>query len=176
MNSLFALPEIRPWELIVRTISIYLAVVVLLRIAGKKQLGQMGPTEFVAVLLLSNGVENAMTAGESSLLGGLISAVALVFTSRFISWGTFKSALLRTWFEGTPRVLVQNGVVIEANLSRELLTHGDLIKMLRQQGVDRIEDAFLAVLDPEGNLTVARHPVTAPGQTGVTPTSPPAAS
>jgi uncharacterized membrane protein YcaP (DUF421 family) len=171
MSSLFALPDIQLWELVVRTIVIYLAVVVLLRVAGKKQLGQMGPTEFVSVLLLSNGVQNGMTGGDNTLFGGLLSAFALVLASRLISWGTFKSALLRTWFEGTPRVLVQNGVIVQASLDRELLTKGDLVKMLRQQGVDRIEDAFLAVLDPEGNLTVARHPVTGPGEPGATPTT-----
>lgn len=174
MSSLFELPEIRPLELIARTIGIYLSVVLLLRLAGKKQLAQMGPTEFVAVLLLANGVENAMTGGENSFLGGLISAVALVLISRLISWGTFKSTLLRTWFEGTPRVLVQNGVIVQANLDRELLTKGDLTMMLRQQGMDRIEDAFLAVISPEGNLTVARHPVSSP--TATNPAPPPSSA
>jgi uncharacterized membrane protein YcaP (DUF421 family) len=173
MSALFTQFEVRPWELLVRTVTIYLAVVILLRIAGKKQLGQMGPTEFVAVLLLSNAVQNAMVGADNTLLGGLLSAAALVVTSRFISWATFKSAWMRTWFEGTPSVLVQNGQVVQASLDRELLTKGDLIKMLRQQGIDRIEEAYLAVLDPEGNLTVARHPATET-VSSTTPPTPPA--
>jgi uncharacterized membrane protein YcaP (DUF421 family) len=60
---------------------------------------------------------------------------------------------------------------VQASLDRELLTKGDLIKMLRQQGVDRIEDAYLAVLDPEGNLTVARHPTPDSAQSATAPTS-----
>jgi uncharacterized membrane protein YcaP (DUF421 family) len=136
----------------------------------------MGPTEFVAVLLLSNAVQNAMVGSDNSLLGGLLSAAALVITSRFISWATFKSAWMRAWFEGTPSVLVQNGQIVQASLDRELLTKGDLIKMLRQQGVDRIEDAYLAVLDPEGNLTVARHPAPDSAQSATAPTSTPTAT
>lgn len=173
MSALFTQLHVQPWELLVRTVTIYLAVVTLLRVAGKKQLGQMGPTEFVAVLLLSNAVQNAMVGTDNSLLGGLLSATALVIVSRFISWATFKSAWMRAWFEGTPSVLVQNGAIVQASLDRELLTKGDLIKMLRQQGIDRIEDAYLAVLDPEGNLTVARHAVADPAPSAApTPATP----
>lgn len=167
MKDLFTSFEIPPWELFLRTFVIYLVVVVMLRLAGKKQLGQMGPTEFVAVLLLSNAVQNAMVGPDSTLLGGLTSAGVIVVTSRLLSWLTFKSPRMRTVFEGTPCVLVQNGQLVRANLERELITEGELIKMLRQQGIDRPEDAFLAVLDPEGHLTVARHlQAVAPTTTG----------
>lgn len=158
MKAIFTDFGVPPWELLVRTFTIYLVVVVMLRLAGKKQLGQMGPTEFVAVLLLSNAVQNAMVGTDNSLSGGLLSAGVLVVASRLISWVTFKNARMRTWLEGTPCVLVQNGAIIRANLDRELLTEGDLIKMLRQQGIESPAEAYLAVLDPEGNLTVARHP------------------
>lgn len=162
MKELFTSLGVHPWELIIRNLTIYLVVVVMLRLAGKKQLGQMGPTEFVAVLLLSNAVQNSMVGTDSSLLGGVLSAGVLVLASRLVSWVTFKSTRMRTWFEGTPCVLVQNGKIIQASLDRELLTEGDLIKMLRQQGIDSPAEAYLAVLDPEGNLTVARHPVETP--------------
>src|SRR2546422_5571627 len=171
MRSLFTHFDVHPWELFVRTITIYFVVVVFLRLAGKKQFGQMGPTEFVAVLLLSNAVQNAMVGADNSLLGGVVCAGALVLTSRFVSWATFKSGRTRAMLEGTPTVLVQNGKIIQANLDRELLTRGDLVKMLRQQGIDRIEDAYLAVLDPECNLTVARHPVDASTKSTSTPPS-----
>ncbi|HEY0946452.1 MAG TPA: YetF domain-containing protein [Opitutaceae bacterium] len=175
MNAPFSDFGVPPWELLFRTLTIYLVVIVMLRLAGKKQLGQMGPTEFVAVLLLSNAVQNAMVGTDNSLLGGLLSAGVLVVASRLISWVTFKSARMRTWFEGTPCVLVQKGAIIQANLDRELLTEGDLIKMLRQQGIDSPAEAYLAVLDPEGNLTVARHPRETSAQTASPPPATPAA-
>ena len=176
MSSLFTHFDVHPWELFVRTITIYFVVVLFLRLAGKKQFGQMGPTEFVAVLLLSNAVQSAMVGSDNSLLGGVVCAGALVLTSRFVSWATFKSGRTRALLEGTPTVLVQNGKIIQANLDRELLTRGDLVKMLRQQGIDRIEDAYLAVLDPECNLSVARHPVESAGTITSAPPSVPASS
>ena len=102
MSSLFTHFDVHPWELFVRTITIYFVVVVFLRLAGKKQFGQMGPTEFVAVLLLSNAVQNAMVGADNSLLGGVVCAGALVLTSRFVSWATFKSGRTRALLEGTP--------------------------------------------------------------------------
>jgi len=157
MKELFTTAGVHPAEIIFRSLTIYIVVIVMLRVAGKKQLGQMGPTELIAVLLLANAVQNAMLGQDSSLYGGLISAGVLVAASRTISWLTFRSSLMRTCFEGTPRVLIQKGTIIQANLDLELLTKGDLIKMLRQQGIDTPTEAYVAVLDPEGNLTVARH-------------------
>lgn len=145
-------------QLLLRTLAVYIAVIVLLRLAGKKQLGQMGATEFVALLLLSNAVENAMTGGSDSLVGGIFSAILLVLCSRIISYGTFKSARLRTWLDGTPTVLIQNGKIIQANLDRELLTPGELVSLLRKQGVETVAEVYIAVLDSKGGLSVARHP------------------
>jgi len=162
MNGLFTRLDVPPWELIARTVAIYFILIVFLRVAGKRQMGQMGPTEFVTILLLSNAVQAAMTGGGNSLLGGVISAGILVLASWFVTWVTFKSPRMRTIFRGTPIVLVQKGRIIQSALDRELLTKGDLIKMLRQQGVDRIEDAYLAVLDSEGSLSVARQPPEVP--------------
>lgn len=149
-------------EILVRTAVVYFAVLVLLRLAGKKQLGQMGATEFVALLLLSNAVQNAMVGGDNSLVGGVASAALLVLCSRLISWGTFRSARLRTWLEGTPTVLIQDGHVVQANLDREMLTPGELVNLLRKQGVETVAEVYIAVLDPNGNLSVARHPADLP--------------
>ena len=158
MHKLFTHFDVPPLELVVRIIVVYFGVLMFLRLGGKRQLGQMGPTEFLAILLVSNAVQNAMNGGDSSLMGGLISAGALVLMSWFISWSTFKSRRIRSVLEGTPTVLVHKGEIIQANLDKELLTKGDLIAMLRLQGIDRIEEAYLAVLGPECTLTVARHP------------------
>jgi uncharacterized membrane protein YcaP (DUF421 family) len=149
--------DIAPAELLLRSAVIYLAVLLFIRLSGKKQMGQMGPTEFVALLLLSNAVQNAMTGGDNSLMGGLLSAALLIVASRLISYGTFKSATLRAWFEGTPTVLIQNGAVIQANLDRELLTRGELVNLLRKQGVETVAEVYIAVLAPDGSLSVARH-------------------
>src|SRR5437764_10386808 len=103
-------------NLVIRAVVVYLSVLILLRISGKRQLGQMGATEFVAILLISNAVQNAMNGGDNSLSGGLILAVVLIALSTLISYLTFKSRFWSTIFEGTPTLIVHKGVVIKKNL------------------------------------------------------------
>src|SRR3954471_22910725 len=98
-------PDVPYWNLIVRAIVVYLAVLILLRISGKRQLGQMGATEFVAILLISNAVQNSMNGGDNSLTGGLILATVLVGLSALISYLTYRSRFFSTIFEGTPTLL-----------------------------------------------------------------------
>src|SRR4051812_40732772 len=92
-------------NLITRAVVVYLSVLILLRISGKRQLGQMGATEFVAILLISNAVQNAMNGGDNSLMGGLILAAVLIVLSTLISFLTYKSSVFSAIFEGTPTLL-----------------------------------------------------------------------
>src|SRR3954452_19507967 len=102
-------------NLVLRGTVVYLAVIVLLRISGKRQLAQMGATEFVAILLISNAVQNAMNGGRNSLLGGLLLAVVLITLSWAISWATFRNRRARALFEGSPRLLIHRGKPLEPN-------------------------------------------------------------
>src|SRR3954467_927074 len=107
--------DISALDLVIRASVVYIFVLLLLRLAGKKQMGQMSPTEFVAILLISNAVQNSMNGGDNSLVGGLILAAALIFTSWLISLLTFHSRTWATIFEGTPTLLIHKGQVIEKN-------------------------------------------------------------
>src|SRR3954470_17889269 len=101
--------SLTPANLIVRAIVVYLAVLILLRISGKRQLGQMGATEFVAILLISNAVQNAMNGGDNSVIGGLLLAGVLVGLSALISYLTYRSRWFSSIFEGTPTLLIHKG-------------------------------------------------------------------
>src|SRR4249919_2105578 len=115
-----------PLDLVIRATVVYLAVLLLLRIAGKRQLGQMGATEFVALLLISNAVQNSMNGGDNSLTGGLLLAVVLIALSWLISLATYKSKVAQRVFEGTPALFVHHGKVHEKNLAHERITRNDL--------------------------------------------------
>src|SRR3954447_24735593 len=92
--------NLSPLNLMIRAMVVYLAVLILLRISGKRQLGQMGATEFVALLLISNAVQNSMNGGDNSLMGGLLLALVLIVTSTAISVLTFRSRFFERVFEG----------------------------------------------------------------------------
>ncbi|MGZ3768699.1 MAG: DUF421 domain-containing protein [Bdellovibrio sp.] len=148
--------NISPINLIIRAFVVYLVVLILLRISGKKQLGQMGPTEFVAILLISNAVQNSMNGGDNSLSGGLLLAVVLVSLSTLISYLTYKSRFVSAVFEGTPTLLVHKGKVISENLAKERMSDGELRTLLRKQGLHQISEINTAILEADGTLSVTK--------------------
>ncbi len=148
---------VHPLDLVVRAGVIYLVILLLLRLAGKRQMGQMGPTEFVVVLLISNAVQNSMNGGDNSLIGGILLAVVLVAMSWLISLATFRSARIRMLFEGTPTLLIHKGVVIQKHLDRERMTHSELKVLLRKQGIHSFKEVHTAILEPDGYLSVIKE-------------------
>jgi len=146
-----------PWtELVIRGVVVYLFVLILLRITGKRQLGQMGATEFVAILLISNAVQNAMNGGDNSLGGGLVLATTLIFLSALISYLTFRSKRCSMIFEGTPTLLIHNGKVLLKNLEHEQLSTVELRTMLRKQSVHDFKEIKNAILEADGSLSVTK--------------------
>ena len=87
------------WELVVRAAVVYAFLLVLLRITGKRQIGQLAPFDLVLLLVLSNAVQNSMNAGDNSLVGGLVSAGTLVGVNYGVSYATFKSKRLEALVE-----------------------------------------------------------------------------
>ena len=155
MSDLFAL-SVGPWDLVLRGFIVYIVIVVLLRISGKRQMGQMGATEFVAILLISNAVQNSMNGGDNSLVGGIILAIVLIATSALISFLTYKSRFFSSVFEGTPTLLVQKGQLIPKNLASELMRESELKALLRKQGIRDVHEIETAILEADGTLSITR--------------------
>jgi uncharacterized membrane protein YcaP (DUF421 family) len=146
-----------PWlEFVIRAGGVYVFILLLLRLSGKRQLGQMSTTEFVALLLISNAVQNAMNAGDNSLTGGFILATVLVFLSWLGSVLTFKSKICGKILEGTPTLLIHQGKIISKNLAQELLTPTDLKILLRKQGVHSFAEVASGVLESDGSLSILK--------------------
>src|SRR2546423_8000560 len=93
------------WELIVRSLAVYAFLLVILRISGKRQVGQLAPFDLVLLLVLSNAVQNSMNGGDNSLVGGLISATTLIAFNYAIGFVTFRSKKLEAIIEGRPQVI-----------------------------------------------------------------------
>jgi uncharacterized membrane protein YcaP (DUF421 family) len=164
MDSIFQV-EIPYLNLFVRAIVVYLSVLLLLRIAGKRQMGQMEATEFVALLLISNAVQNAMNGGDNSLAAGLFLACVLIGASALITYFTFKSRIIRSIFEGTPTLLIHKGKVISTNISKELISESELRTLLRKQGFHHVNDVEVAILEADGTLSITgihSHPASTP--------------
>src|SRR5881296_1078251 len=126
------------WELIARGAIVYGFLIALLRLTGKRQIGQLAPFDLVLLLVLSNAVQNSMNGGDNSLVGGLISAVTLIGINYTIGFATFRSKRLEAIIEGRPQVLIHNGKLFEDVMAKAQLTHHELEAALRQAGCANI--------------------------------------
>jgi uncharacterized membrane protein YcaP (DUF421 family) len=142
------------WELIVRAAIVYLFLMVILRVTGKRQIGQLAPFDLVLLLVLSNAVQNSMNGGDNSVLGGLISAVALVTLNWLLGYLTYRYKRLGRIVEGRPQVLIHNGHVYRDVMLQERLTQDELDAALRQAGCACVEDVHFAILENNGQISV----------------------
>ena len=115
------------WELVLRSAVVYSALIIILRVTGKRQVGQLAPFDLVLLLVLSNAVQNSMNGGDNSLAGGLISAVTLVTLNYLVGYATFKSKRIEAIVEGRPLLLIHNGRVLEDVLAHAKVTHHERI-------------------------------------------------
>jgi uncharacterized membrane protein YcaP (DUF421 family) len=149
------------WELIVRSVVVYAFLLVLLRLTGKRQVGQLAPFDLVLLLVLSNAVQNSMNAGDNSLIGGLIAATTLVGLNFLLGLATYRFKSVEAFIEGRPQVLIHNGKLFQDVMARAKLTHHELNAALRQTGCSCVEEVHSALLENNGAISVVpRHAVT----------------
>ncbi len=144
-------------DIALRTGVIYLALLVGLRLTGKRQVGQMTPFDFILLLLLANAVQNAMTGPDTSLVGGLVAASALFAANLVVSAVARGSKRAEKILEGTPTLLIRRGQIIAPNVQREGITEEDLLRALREHGVSSVEQVRSAILEVDGTVSVLRE-------------------
>jgi uncharacterized membrane protein YcaP (DUF421 family) len=142
------------WVIIARTLVVFLSVFIVLRVAGKRELGQMTVFDLVVILLISNAVQNAMVGPDLSVQGGILAAVTLVALDRVVAAFRLRGGLWSRLLEGSPSVLVEEGELVEPNLRRERLERSELEMVMREHGVDSLADVKLAVLETDGSISI----------------------
>ena len=151
------------WEKVLRAATVYVFLLLAMRLSGKRQLGQMSSFDIVVLLMLSNIVQNAMIGNDNSVVGGLIGATTILVLNYGMARLTVSGKRASRFLEGGPTVLVHNGHVIAANLKRELLSHEELVAALRRQGILSIDEVHIAVLEETGAITATRRSAVRPG-------------
>jgi len=154
-NAIFA-PGAPLAEKILRPVIVYVCLVALLRVFGKRELAQLNPFDLVVLLSLSNTVQNAIIGNDNSLTGGIIGAVALMGMNYLVVRFLFRHRRLDQLFEGRPTVLIDNGKVNRKALAKELLTYSDLLTVLHRQGFGGLEEVDRCVLEPGGTFAIRR--------------------
>lgn len=141
-------------EIFARTIIVYAALLVALRLAGKRELGQMTPFDLVVILLIANAVQNAMVGPDSSVTGGLIAAGALIGVNYGIARVSDRLPWVRKALEGTPTLLIANGEVIERNMDNEGIDRKELLMAIREHGILDVSHVRLGVLEVDGSISI----------------------
>ncbi len=145
------------WDKAIRTLAVYLVLIALLRVAGKRQLAQLNAFDLVVLLLLSNVVQNAIIGNETSLTGGLLGAVILIGANYGLVRLSFRRPRVNRLLQGTSTTLYEDGHVREQNLRHELMTREELVAALRRQGME-LEDVEQVALTPEGTFDASPKP------------------
>ena len=141
-------------EKLLRPAIVYLALVVLLRIFGKRELAQLNPFDLVVLLSLSNTVQNAIIGNDNSLSGGIIGAVALLAVNWLVVRALFSSPKLTRMFEGRATILIRDGKVDQKALKRESLSQQELLDVIHRQGFDSVQKVRRCELEPNGTFYV----------------------
>ena len=142
------------WELVLRGLAVYTFLIFILRISGKRQIGQMAPFDLVMLLILSNAVQNSMNGGDNSLIGGLLIAGVLVGINFLVGLVTFKSKKLEELIEGRPQVVIHNGVIYADVMAKYQITHHELDAALRRAGCEHAGNVRCAMIENNGAISV----------------------
>ncbi len=156
MSALFEL-AMPWWEFVLRAVVVYVAVLVLVRLSGKRTIGQFTPFDMLLLVLLGTAVQNSLIGEDVSLLGGLILATTLIGLNYLVAFVTSRSARADRLVEGVPVVLARDGKLFERVLKKELLSAADFEEAMRKCGcVDRA-DVKLGLLETNGQITIIQH-------------------
>lgn len=142
------------WHFVLRALAVYVVLMLLLRMSGKRAVGQFTPFDLVLLILIGNAVQNGMNGGDNSLTGALILAVCLIVLNYGVAMLTARNPKAERLIEGVPVLLARDGQVFREVLRRELVSRADVDKAMRENGCQEIEQVKLAFLETDGHITI----------------------
>jgi uncharacterized membrane protein YcaP (DUF421 family) len=139
-------------EKMLRPVVVYLFLVIVLRIFGKRELAQLNPFDLVVLLSLSNTVQNAIIGDDNTITGGLLGAFTLLLVNYLVVRFLFKHKRLDQIVEGKPTTLIEGGRLRKDGMAKELLTESELLMVAHRQGFDTLKEVETCVLQPGGTF------------------------
>lgn len=153
VNELFQLSA--PWWVfVVRATAIYALVMVLIRVSGKRAVGQFTPFDLILLILIGNAVQNGINGGDNSLTGALVMAVTLIALNYAVAWMSARHPWFRHLVEGRPVELARDGRVFHAVLRKQLVSTADFEKAMRESGCADVVDIQRAILETNGHISI----------------------
>jgi uncharacterized membrane protein YcaP (DUF421 family) len=144
-------------EIVLRTAVVYAVVLAGVRLSGKREVGQMTPFDLTLLLLISNAVQNAMTGGDNSLLGGVLAAATLLILNYGVAEVSGGNRRFRKFVQGQPSLLIHDGQIIAAHMAKEHVSMDELERALREHGIPSYHQVALAVLEVDGSMSFLKY-------------------
>ena len=150
------IPTLPIGEIFVRGTVVYLFLFFLLRFL-RREAGELGISDLLVIVLISDAAQNAMASDYTSITEGLFLVSTIAFWDYFLDWLSFKSAFARRLLRPQPLLLIKDGRMIPRNMKREMISEDDLLGQLREHGVAQIADVQRCYLESEGRVSVVKR-------------------
>ena len=147
------MPSVSWWELVGRALIVYVALLLALRVFGKREVGQFTLFDLVFILLVANALQPAITGPDTSLAGGLILIVTFVVANAIVGQ-LDRLPRFHQLFSPAPSVIIRNGQYVTSVMRREGVTADECMMAIREHGIDDLKDVQLGVLEPDGTISI----------------------
>jgi len=144
-------------DIVIRASVMFAILFGLLRLMGKRELGQMTPFELVMLVVLGDLIQQGVTHNDFSLTGATLAIATFAFWASVLGWVSYRWPRAERAIEGEPRVLIRDGALIEANLKRDRLTRREVESEMRLAGIATVRDVAWAILEPEGRISFIKR-------------------
>lgn len=147
-----------PWyELVFRGTAIYFFMFILMRVWGKKHLGEVTAFDFILLLFISEAVQNSLVDDDKSLPGGMIVIVTFLVWSTILNKLSYRFKKIERLLDGTPKVIVKDGKPIPEVLKKEEISEQELFKAFREEGVNDLKKVKQATIETNGHISVVQE-------------------
>ncbi|MDC3412436.1 DUF421 domain-containing protein [Aquibacillus sp. 3ASR75-11] len=141
-------------KIILRTIGTYILIVIIFRLMGKREIGELGILDLVVFIMVAEMAVFSIEDPKESVMRSVVPMLVLLAIQRLTAWISLKSKLFRKWFEGKPSIIVSRGKIDEHEMKKQRYNFDDLLMQLRQNGTKSVQDVEFAILEPSGKLSI----------------------
>lgn len=145
------------WELILRGSLVYLAVLIMVRLSGKRTIGEFSPFDVIVMLLIAEAASPSLTGGDVSIPAGLLVVATLIAWNFLAAFISTRSRAVDKLLEGAPVVLIRNGVLLHDALRRNNMPESELREVMRSRQIQHVDDVALALLEPGGEVSLFKR-------------------
>lgn len=148
------LPTVSIWEIMLRGSIMYLGILALLRFVLKRESGSVSTADLLVMVLIADAAQNAMASDYKSIPEGLVLVSTIVFWSFTMDWLGYHVPAVERFLHPPPLPLIQKGRLVRRNMKSEMITRGELMSQMREQGIEKVEDVKIAYLEGDGTTVL----------------------